>query len=59
MRAGCYGTSTCAATWDVELPPMDEATLSYKFMFSEGYIFGLGGKLPGLCADGELPPPLL
>jgi hypothetical protein len=31
---------------------MDEATLSYNFRFSDGYIFGLGGKLPGLCAAG-------
>jgi hypothetical protein len=55
VPAGCVGTEQCAATWDVQLPPMEEATLSYKFMFSPGYIFGLGGKLPGLCAHGGAP----
>lgn len=42
----------------MKLPAMDEATLSYRFKHSDGYVYGLGGKLPGMCAMGTLLPPL-
>lgn len=51
---GCVGTSGCGATFDVKLPPMDEATLTYRFKHSPGYVYGQGGKLPGMC-DMDCP----
>lgn len=35
---------------------MEEATLTYKYKHSEGYVYGKGGKLPGLCAMGASFP---
>jgi hypothetical protein len=51
LSAGCVKTAECGLTFDVALPPLTEATVSYKFMFSDGYVFGKGGKLPGLCSE--------
>jgi hypothetical protein len=49
------GTATCGVTLDSRLArPVDEATLSYKVKFSDGFGFVKGGKLPGLCSDGAL-----
>ena len=55
--AGCLGTKDCGATFDVRFPPQDEVTLSYRFMHSEAYMYGRGGKLPGLCSEGAVAVP--
>jgi hypothetical protein len=49
------GSTECGFAFDVQLPqPLESATFSYKFKFSDGYDWTAGGKLPGVCA-GKTP----
>lgn len=56
--AGCVGVAGiakegCGLHFTVRLnKPMPEATLSYKFKFSENYDWTFGGKMPGMCDEG-------
>jgi hypothetical protein len=52
---GQVGTKQTGAQWKTILPnPVEEACLSYRVKFSEGFDFVRGGKLPGL-AGGTAP----
>ena len=47
--AGGVGPRKSGASFLVELPPRDTATLTYRVRFDEGFDFVRGGKLPGLA----------
>ena len=52
MCTGCGGLKPCGFATYLELQPMEEATLQYRFKFDEGYDWTWGGKLPGLQSMG-------
>ena len=49
VTAGCVGTKGCGLLVTMRLPtPLQEATLSFRVRFGEGYEWTHGGKLPGV-----------
>lgn len=66
LGAGCVGAKTiasdgrpCGMLLQSRLSkPMEEATLTYRMKFSEGFDWTAGGKLPGLSAEGAAIPTL-
>ena len=51
-----YSRQVCCSGvgWETPLPKADEYYLSFDVMFSPGFDFDLGGKLPGLYGGKDI-----